>query len=71
MQFYISHGSEADIDNLITGCLDLLQKAGIILNDRWVRSVDGTRKWWKRTKTGEVIQTDMTIVEIMEYKDDE
>jgi Holliday junction resolvase RusA-like endonuclease len=66
MQFYISHGSEADIDNLITGCLDLLQKAGIISNDRWVRSVDGTRKWWKFDEKGERINSDGTLIQIWE-----
>lgn len=32
-----------DLDNLISSALDLLGKAGVIENDKWVYSVDGTR----------------------------
>lgn len=68
--FFISGKSEADWDNLVTSLFDLLQKAGVISNDRWIRSLDGTRKWWKWDKDNKRIleEDERTEVIIREYK---
>ena len=41
--FFFPDNRRRDLDNLITSALDLLSKSGVISNDKWVWSFDGSR----------------------------
>lgn len=41
---YFSTRRMLDLDNMLAGAFDVLERAGIIENDRQVESVDGSRK---------------------------
>ena len=43
VHFYAGKGVEPDLDGAMVGLGDLLQKAGVISNDRWIKSWDGSR----------------------------
>lgn len=40
---YVPKGARPDIDNLLAGPLDALQRAGVISNDYWVREISAER----------------------------
>lgn len=42
-QFKFIDNRRRDLDNLITAALDLLSKSGVLTNDKWVWSFDGSR----------------------------
>lgn len=58
--FYSGKGSVPDLDGCMVGLGDLLQRAGIITNDRWIASWDGSRIIEWRTHNAEP-GTDLTI----------
>ncbi len=70
MTIYAGKGIEPDIDGAQVGMFDLLQEGkkegiNIITNDRWIKSVDGTRVHAHRDH-----QMDPhTVIEIMDYKE--
>lgn len=64
--FLAGKGPVPDLDGCIVGCGDLLQRAGVILNDRWIKSWDGSRIIEWRTHMKE----ESTVIKIMEYQDD-
>jgi Holliday junction resolvase RusA-like endonuclease len=35
LHFYIDTNSRLDVDNCVTSCLDMLQKADVIIGDHW------------------------------------
>lgn len=41
--FYAGKGVEPDLDGAMVGLGDLLQKSGVVSNDRWIKSWDGSR----------------------------
>lgn len=40
--FFAGKGAVPDLDGCLVGCGDLLQKAGVVSNDRWISSWDGS-----------------------------
>lgn len=64
--FLTGKGAVPDLDGCMVGCGDLLQRAKIISNDRWIASWDGTRIIEWRTHMKE----ECTVIKIMEYKDE-
>lgn len=68
-EFYLKGGQRPDLDNLITAALDLLGKAKVISNDKWVESFDGSRRYYK-AKHGKPIEEEYTIAEINFYQRD-
>ena len=67
-KFYTAKGQEPDLDNLITAGADLLQKAKTIANDRWVKSYDGSRSYYKLDEDGNKIETNKTKVTIRRFE---
>lgn len=61
MDFSFKDKRRRDLDNLISSTFDLLSKAGVISNDKWIFSVDGTRMHYG---TG----IEKTVVTIGEFK---
>lgn len=41
--FFAGKGAVPDLDGAMVGCGDLLQRAGVVSNDRWIQSWDGSR----------------------------
>ncbi len=64
--FLAGKGAVPDLDGCLVGCGDLLQRAGVVLNDRWIRSWDGSRiiEWRDHGKE------ESTVIKIMLYKDE-
>jgi hypothetical protein len=65
--FLAGKGAVPDLDGCMVGCGDLLQRAGIISNDKWIASWDGTRIIEWRTHMKE----ESTVIKINLYKEDE
>lgn len=63
-QFYVGKGVEPDLANAINGIQDLMQEAGILKNDRWVKSVDGSRVIPWREHKGDIF----TVIELMRFE---
>jgi len=55
---------EPDLDGAMVGTWDLLQKAGIVSNDRWVKSGDGSRVWSSKQHNREAC----TVIEIRDFE---
>lgn len=64
--FLAGKGAVPDLDGCMVGCGDLLQRAGIISNDRWIKSWDGSRIIEWRTHMKE----ESTVIKIMRYEED-
>lgn len=62
--FYAGKGVEPDLDGAEVGLGDLLQKAGIVSNDRWIKSWDGSRVVQYKVHKSDP-RTEITI---MQYK---
>ena len=62
--FFIPSHQQPDLDNAITSVSDLLEKAGVVSNDKAVKSWDGTRVHYKCTSEAG------TIVIIREFDDE-
>ena len=43
--YFKNYANEPDLDNLISSALDLMAVSGIIANDRWVYSLNGSTKY--------------------------
>lgn len=43
--FFKNFANEPDLDNLISSALDLMAVSGILANDKFVYSLDGSRKY--------------------------
>ena len=63
--FYTGKGSVPDLDGCMVGMGDLLQRAGVISNDRWIKSWDGSRivEWREHNEEPH------TIVVVGEYRE--
>lgn len=64
--FMAGKGSVPDLDGCMVGCGDLLQRAGIISNDRWISSWDGSRVIEWRTHNRE----ENTVIKIEWWEDE-
>lgn len=60
--FFKNFAHEPDLDNLNSSLLDLLSESGVLGNDRWVYSTDGSRK-----HMGSGIEA--TVVKIRKFSD--
>lgn len=58
--WFLNHSGEPDLSNCYQGPEDALQKAGVIENDKLIRSHDGSRKRFGRQPCVEI--------EVYEYK---
>lgn len=63
-QFHFKDNRRRDLDNLITSALDLLSKSGVLSNDKWVWSFDGSRMHYGCNR----IEHEWTHIEIEEFK---
>lgn len=43
--FYLGKRQNPDLDGLISGCADILEAAGVVANDYWIVSWDGSRRF--------------------------
>jgi hypothetical protein len=64
--FLAGKGAVPDLDGCLVGCGDLLQRAGVLSNDRWIRSWDGSRiiEWREHGKE------ESTVVKINLYEEE-
>lgn len=60
--YFKNFAHEPDLDNLNSSLLDLMSESGVLGNDRWVYSTDGSRK-----HMGSGIEA--TVVELRPYTD--
>lgn len=61
--FLAGKGAVPDLDGCMVGCGDLLQRAGIISNDKWIASWDGSRIIEWRTHNKE----ESTVIKIERF----
>ena len=64
--FLAGKGAVPDLDGCMVGCGDLLQRAGIVANDKWIASWDGSRIIEWRTHNKE----ESTVLKIMRYTEE-
>ena len=64
--FMAGKGAVPDLDGCLVGCGDLLQRAGVVSNDRWIRSWDGSRVHeWR-----DHLREECTVLRISDYVED-